>query len=306
MSAVDHASLLRELPSDQPLIMGVLNTTPDSFSDGGEWGTADRAVAQAERMLGHGAHVIDVGGESSRPGAHPVERTEELDRVLPVIERLAGRCVISIDTAKAEVAEAALSKGASIVNDITASLEDVAGSHSAGWIAMHMQGEPRTMQHNPAYDDVVREVAESLDEYRLRGERAGVEHLWVDPGFGFGKTTSHNLALLRDLALLRGADGSEALGSTTPSTTPLLIGVSRKRFLGEIHATADSEQNATTGSELSAQGGESEVLVDANDRIEGSVMAAVWSWANSAHMVRTHDVRVTGLAAAFLHRSNGK
>ena len=118
--------------------MGILNTTPDSFSDGGSWGTVDRAVAHGEQMLADGAHIIDIGGESSRPGAEPVSQAEELERVIPVIERLAGRCVMSIDTAKAEVAEAALEAGALIVNDITASLEAVAGAHRAGWIAMHL------------------------------------------------------------------------------------------------------------------------------------------------------------------------
>ena len=296
---VDHAASLAGLPRDRPLVMGILNTTPDSFSDGGQWGTVDRAVAQAEKMLHDGAHVIDVGGESSRPGADPVERTEELARVLPVIERLAGRCIMSIDTAKAEVAAAALAKGASIVNDITASLEQVAGSRGAGWIAMHMHGEPRTMQHNPNYDDVVSEVGSSLEEYRQRAERAGVEHLWVDPGFGFGKTTSHNLELLRGLSQL-----SPSLRAN--ASVPLLFGLSRKRFIGEIHSTTDSERNTTRSSDTNAEGGGSGHLVDASDRIAGSVMAAVWSWANSANMVRTHDVKVTALAATLLRGSDGK
>ena len=278
MSAIDHQQQLESLPTGQPIVMGILNTTPDSFSDGGSWGTVDRAVAHAERMLEHGAHVIDVGGESSRPGAHPVERVEELNRVLPVIERLAGRCVLSIDTAKAEVAEAALEAGASIVNDITASLEDVAGSHGAGWIAMHMQGQPRTMQESPTYDDVVAEISEAMTDYVERGKRAGVTSVWVDPGYGFGKTTDHNLSLLRRV---------EAFSQIAP----VVIGVSRKRFIGEVHA-------------LSVVG--SSDIVAADDRIEGSVLAAVWSWANSANMVRTHDVRVTAVAAEFLGRWNGK
>ena len=252
--------------------MGILNTTPDSFSDGGSWGTVDRAVAHGEQMLADGAHIIDIGGESSRPGAEPVSQAEELERVIPVIERLAGRCVMSIDTAKAEVAEAALEAGASIVNDITASLEAVAGAHSAGWIAMHMQGEPQTMQENPTYEDVVSEVAEAMTGYLTRGMNAGVEAVWVDPGFGFGKTTDHNLELLRNVQLLA-------------EVAPLVIGVSRKRFIGDIHAHSVVESTR---------------IVAAEDRIEGSVLAAVWSWANSAHMVRTHDVRVTALAAQML------
>lgn len=252
--------------------MGILNTTPDSFSDGGSWGTVDRAVAHGEQMLADGAHIIDIGGESSRPGAEPVSQAEELERVIPVIERLAGRCVMSIDTAKAEVAEAALEAGASIVNDITASLEAVAGAHRAGWIAMHMQGEPQTMQENPTYEDVVSEVAEAMTGYLTRGMNAGVEAVWVDPGFGFGKTTDHNLELLRNVQLLA-------------EVAPLVIGVSRKRFIGDIHAHSVVESTR---------------IVAAEDRIEGSVLAAVWSWANSAHMVRTHDVRVTALAAQML------
>lgn len=253
--------------------MGVLNTTPDSFSDGGRWGTIDRAVAHAELMLADGAHIIDVGGESSRPGAHPVERTEELRRVVPVIERLAGRCVMSIDTTKADVADAALSAGAHLINDISASLENVAGAHAAGWLAMHMQGEPRSMQDNPTYDDVVAEVRSSLADFSRRGEAAGVARLWIDPGYGFGKTTNHNLNLLRDLEML------------TTVGQDIAIGVSRKRFIGQIHALSDGVEH-----------------IGADDRLEGSVMAAVWSWRCGAHIVRAHDVRATAIAARMFSR----
>jgi dihydropteroate synthase len=251
--------------------MGILNTTPDSFSDGGSWGTIDRAVRHAEQMLADGAHIIDIGGESSRPGAHPVERTEELRRVLPVIGHLAGRCIMSIDTTKVEVADAALEAGAHVVNDITASLEEVAGAHGAGWLAMHMQGEPRSMQDNPTYEDVVSEVREYLLDYTRRGEMAGVARMWVDPGFGFGKTTNHNLKLLRDMKML------------TTVGQDIAIGVSRKRFIGQIHALSDGIDS-----------------VDADDRLEGSVLAAVWSWREGAHIVRTHDVRATAAAAQLL------
>lgn len=275
MSSTDPATQLRSLPTDRPIVMGVLNTTPDSFSDGGSWGTVDRAVAHAEQMLADGADVIDVGGESSRPGAHRVESAEEADRVLPVISRLAGRCVMSIDTTKPDIAEAALAAGASIVNDISASLEEVAGSRDAGWIAMHMQGEPRTMQVDPTYKDVVSEVAAAFDEYRQRAERSSVGRFWVDPGIGFGKTTDHNLSLMRELASLS-------------EMAPLVLGVSRKRFIGEIHSLSD--ENAPTKP------------VPPSDRIEGSVLSAVWGWARSANMVRTHDVRVTVLAARMLMR----
>ena len=141
----DPRRLLDGLDPDGPLIMGVLNATPDSFSDGGRWGTVDRAVMHAEQMLRDGADIVDIGGESSQPGAEPVSLDEELNRTIPVIKALAGRCVLSIDTVKPEVAEAAIAAGAHIVNDITASLEAVAAAGNAGWVAMHMQGEPQTL-----------------------------------------------------------------------------------------------------------------------------------------------------------------
>lgn len=269
----DHTAGLAALNRTGPLIMGVLNTTPDSFSDGGSWGTVDRAVAHAEQMLADGAHIIDVGGESSRPGAHPVTTSDELDRVLPVIERLAGRCIMSIDTTKPEVADAALHAGAHVVNDISATLEDVAGEHHAGWVAMHMQGNPQNMQEKPSYEDVVNDITESLHDYVARGKRAGVAQIWIDPGIGFGKTTNHNLNLLRDLKKMTSV-GAE-----------LLIGVSRKKFVGQIHALSDQRPTGET--------------VGADDRLEGSVFTAVWSWWNGAHIVRVHDVRAT-VAAAHL------
>ena len=272
--SVDHARQLQTLPSGQPIVMGILNTTPDSFSDGGRWATVDRAVARAEQMLEHGAHIIDVGGESSRPGADPVDRDVELGRVLPVIERLAGRCVLSIDTQKPEVAEAALLAGASIVNDISASLEEVAGQNRAGWIAMHKKGDPKTMQLDTHYDDVVAEVSAAFDDYVRRGERAGVEALWVDPGFGFGKSIEHNLALLNAV-------------EEFAVKAPLMVGISRKRTIGELHMWSDKKVITPSVSE--------------DDRIEGSVMAAVWSWARGARIVRTHDVRITALAGQILH-----
>ncbi len=262
-------------------IMGILNTTPDSFSDGGRWGTVDRAVAQAERMLTDGADIIDIGGESSRPGADPVDEQEERRRVLPVIQRLAGRCVMSIDTAKPQVAEAALEAGASIVNDITASLEAVAGHFGAGWVAMHMQGEPRRMQHDPRYDDVVAEVRAFLDDAADRGERAGVGQLWLDPGIGFGKTTIHNLDLLRHLPALI------ELG------TPVLVGVSRKRLTGLLHAAADS------GEALDFSSLDDYDPVSPDDRLEASIWLAGWSWACGARIVRVHDVGPTAAARDY-------
>jgi len=271
----DHTAGLRALDHPGPLVMGVLNTTPDSFSDGGRWESVERAVAHAERMLAEGAHIIDVGGESSRPGARSVSIGEELDRTLPVIKRLAGRCVISIDTAKPEVADAALAAGAHVVNDISASLEDVAGAHGAGWIAMHMQGEPATMQDNPSYEDVLAEVAADFDGYVARAERAGVRRVWLDPGIGFGKTTEHNLVLLRDLQKLA------TVGAR------LVVGVSRKRFIGQIHALSDGLPERER--------------VGTDDRREGSVFSAVWSWRAGAHIVRVHDVRASVIATQHMN-----
>lgn len=273
-AAFDHRGGLDALAHPGPLVMGILNTTPDSFSDGGRWGTVERAVAHAEQMLLDGAHIIDVGGESSRPGAEAISQDEEMRRVLPVIERLAGRCVMSIDTAKPDVADAALHAGAHVVNDITASLEDVAGAHGAGWIAMHMQGKPRTMQTDPTYTNVVEEISLSLAEYTARGKAAGVARMWLDPGIGFGKTENHNLNLLRDL---------EKLANVGPE---LVLGVSRKRIIGQIHALSD---RIAPGKPVGVE-----------DRLEGSVLAAVWSWRLGAHIVRVHDVRASAAAARLL------
>lgn len=274
----DHGGGLQALERPGPLVMGILNTTPDSFSDGGQWGSVDRAVAHAEQMLADGAHIIDIGGESSRPGAEPVSQDEELRRVIPVIEQLAGRCVMSIDTAKADVADAALSAGAHIVNDITASLCEVAGAHRAGWIAMHMSGTPQTMQENPVYDDVVDDVIASLTDYSERGSAAGVTKLWVDPGIGFGKSTNHNLNLLREVKRL------------TRVGPELVIGVSRKRFVGQLHAISDRIEGRET--------------TPVDDRLEGSVLAAVWSWCKGARTVRTHDVRSATIAARMIQQTS--
>ena len=252
--------------------MGILNTTPDSFSDGGRWEGVDRAVAHAERMLAEGADIIDVGGESSRPGAKSVDADEEIRRTVPVIEQLAGRCVISIDTTKPDVAEAAVAAGAHIINDVSASLHEVAASTKAGWVAMHMQGVPATMQDDPLYDDVVAQVADHLDAAAKRGEEAGVEHLWVDPCIGFGKLTSHNVQLLRNLSKFATVERR------------LLIGVSRKRIIAELHAMSDE--------------GDEQIAI--TDRREASVFAAVWAWLHGAHIVRVHDVRASSLAAQHI------
>lgn len=262
--------------------MGVLNVTPDSFSDGGLYDTFDQAAAHGLAMAADGADVIDVGGESSRPGAEPVSTAVELERVVPVIAALAAapeltsRGVrISVDTTKPVVATAAVAAGATLINDISASLYEVAAATGAGWVAMHMQGEPRTMQDDPHYDDLVDEVtAFVLERVRLAHE-AGVEEVWIDPGIGFGKTTDHNLSLLRHLGdLVDAADAADATG--------VVVGTSRKRFLGLL--AADS-----TG----PPGPETTIPAPVEDRLPGSIATAATALVAGTRMVRVHDVAAT-------------
>lgn len=212
------------------LIMGVLNVTSDSFSDGGQFFNVESAVSQARQLAEEGATIIDIGGESTRPGAEPVPEAEELRRVLPVIERLAGdaRYVLSIDTMKPAVARAAIKAGAEIINDVSglrdAAMRDVVCDTGAGAIAMHMQGTPRDMQRAPHYEDVVAEIANFFRQTFSACLACGIDpmRLAFDPGIGFGKTVEHNLALLRNLDAMR-------VGGR-----PLVLGVSRKSFLGRI------------------------------------------------------------------------
>ena len=240
------------------LVMGILNTTPDSFSDGGRFLDAEAAVAHGMRLVAEGADVVDVGGESTRPGAPPVDAAEELRRVVPVVEALAPHVRVSIDTRKAAVAEAAIAAGATLVNDVGASLHAVAASAGVGWVAMHMQGEPTTMQDAPRYHDVVGEVRAFLLARADEARAAGVTEVWVDPGIGFGKTEGHNVELLArlDELVVEGAS--------------LLVGTSRKRFLGSLTGGAG-----------------------ADDRAEASVATALWALSQGATMVRVHDVAAT-------------
>ncbi len=201
-------------------MMGILNVTPDSFSDGGEWFERERAIMRAHEMIEEGADVIDVGGESTRPRAEPVPAAEELRRVIPVIEALAGSVRISIDTTKEEVAEAAVDAGASLINDVSATLWPVAARYGVGWVAMHRQGTPATMQVDPHYDDVVAEVSAMLVDRAHRASQAGLSEVWIDPGIGFGKTVEHNLRLLH------------SLGDLVATGYPVMVGTSRKSFLG--------------------------------------------------------------------------
>ncbi|HVA42774.1 MAG TPA: dihydropteroate synthase [Acidimicrobiales bacterium] len=256
----------------KPLVMGVLNVTPDSFSDGGEYLRTEDAVARGLAMVAEGADIIDVGGESSRPGAQPVSAAEEMDRVLPVVAALAPHVRVSIDTVKPEVARAAVAAGASLVNDISASdeLAWVAGSAGVGWVAMHMQGTPPTMQAEPRYTDVVAEVTAFLAERVEVGRRAGVSEVWADPGIGFGKTFAHNLTLLGSLRAMAGAVAA-----------PLLVGTSRKSFLWTIGAGPEGR-------------------LDVRDSLEPSLATAVWAMDQGVAMVRVHDVAPTVAAARLI------
>jgi dihydropteroate synthase len=247
----------------RPSVMGVINVTPDSFSDGGVHLDADVAESAARRMLGEGAAIVDVGGESTRPGSEGVDLEEELRRVVPVLERLQG-LPVSIDTAKAEVARRALELGAELVNDVTAlrgdaRMAEVVAASGAYVCLMHMQGEPRTMQANPTYDDVVAAVAAFLEERLRFAVDAGVDEelICLDPGIGFGKTVEQNFELVRRLPELA------ALGR------PLLVGFSRKSSLGRILG----DRNATTGP------------------LSASVAAAVTAYERGATILRVHDVR---------------
>jgi dihydropteroate synthase len=245
--------------------MGIVNVTPDSFSDGGRYLDHAAAVAHGRQLIDEGADVLDIGGESTRPGAEAVDVDTELARVIPVIEALAPLGVrLSVDTTKPAVARAAVRAGATLINDVSSSLERVAADLAVGWIAMHRRGDPKTMQQHAHYDDVVRDVCRELAEAAGRGRQAGVGEIWLDPGIGFGKTSRHNLALLAHL------DAVVALGY------PVCVGVSRKRFLGELLAASDRVAR-----------------VEGDDRREGSLTAATTAIVAGARMVRVHDVRMT-------------
>lgn len=249
----------------RPLVMGIVNVTPDSFSDGGQPATAQAAIAHGLRLVEEGADILDIGGESTRPNAEPVPLQEELRRVLPVIEGLAGKVgvPISIDTYKPEVMRAAIAVGASMVNDVRALQEpdslNVVAASDAGICLMHMLDTPQTMQNDPQYTDVVGEVREFLRQRALACEAAGIDRdrILLDPGFGFGKRSRHNIALLREL------------GQICAIGYPVLAGLSRKSVLGQI-----------TGKEV-------------EDRLPSSIAAALVAVMKGAAIVRVHDVKAT-------------
>ncbi len=259
-------------------VMGILNVTPDSFSDGGAHCDVDDAVAAGVRMAADGAAIIDVGGESTRPGSDAVALDVEFARVVPVVAALAGRGLcVSVDTRHAAVAEGALAAGAAIVNDVSGfrdpDMVRLAARTDAGLVVMHMLGEPKTMQTEPVYDDVVAEVSAYLAGQAAALRAAGVEaeRIVLDPGIGFGKTTAHNLELLRSLDVLT------ALGY------PVLVGASRKRFIGEI-----------TG------------VTEPRDRMAGSVAVALDAVLRGARVVRVHDVAETVQALALQEAIEGE
>jgi dihydropteroate synthase len=254
--------------------MGILNVTPDSFWDGGEFLDHERAIMRGHQMIEEGADIVDVGGESTRPGAESVPVGEELARVIPVIESLSDRVRVSIDTTKEEVAEAAVGVGASLINDVSASLWPVAARHGVGWVAMHRKGTPDTMQVDPRYDDVVSEVSALLVERAGRARQAGVTEVWIDPGIGFGKSVDHNVRLLASLSDL------------VDTGYPVLVGTSRKSFLG---ALARSDRGAP---------------IAIGDRLPGSLATATWAMSQGARMVRVHDVSATVQAAVLVGVAN--
>lgn len=256
----------RALDLSLPKVMGVLNRTPDSFSDGGAFIDFDSALRHAEQMAREGAAIIDIGGESTRPGAQAVSVEQELERVIPLIERLAPEIdiPISVDTSKPEVMRAAVAVGAGMINDIYALRQPVALEAACDcdvpMVLMHMQGEPRTMQKSPHYDNVVAEVKQFLEERVRVCEAAGIPHtnILIDPGFGFGKTLEHNLELLRRLREL------------TTLGLPVVVGLSRKSSIGTLLGGLPADQ-----------------------RLHGSVAAAVVAVMNGANIVRAHDVKPT-------------
>ncbi len=260
----------RTLDLSYPNVMGVLNVTPDSFSDGGRFNALDEGLKQAERMLAEGAHIIDVGGESTRPGATPVSTQEELDRVIPMVEAISSRLdvCISVDTSSPEVISGAANAGAHMLNDVRALQREgalqAAASTDLPVCLMHMQGQPDTMQNNPNYHQVLDDVYVFLAQRIQACSQAGIDlsRMLVDPGFGFGKSLDHNLTLLAKLEKLK------------TLRVPVLVGLSRKSMIGAI---------------LKSDAGDRPV----DDRLFGSVSAAVIAAMNGAHIVRVHDVKET-------------
>lgn len=277
---LSHIHRLQQLVRTRTVVMGILNVTPDSFYDGGRYAQPEAAVRRALQMVEEGADILDIGGESTRPGSQPVSEEEELCRVLPVIEAIRERTDVplSIDTTKSRVAERALQAGACMVNDISGlgfdpRMAEVVAQHGALCCIMHIQGTPQTMQRNPHYEDVVRDISRYFEQRLALAERAGIprEHIWLDPGIGFGKTVEHNLDILRRLREL------------TMLGLPLLVGTSRKSFIGKVLGDLPPEE-----------------------RLEGTAATVAIAIINGANAVRVHDVkemvRVARMTDAVLQR----
>jgi dihydropteroate synthase len=243
--------------------MGIVNVTPDSFFPASRTLVADEAIARGRAHFSLGADIVDVGGESTRPRAEPVDEDEELRRVIPVVRALAPYGPVSIDTQKESVARAAVAAGASVLNDVSASLARVAGELGVGYIAMHRQGDASTMQDNPTYADVVAEISDFLARVADEARRAGVAQLWLDPGIGFGKTVEHNVALL--------AHCDHFVKLAANYDAGVVIGTSRKSFLGRMGRDTSS----------------------VDDRLEASLATEAWAMVQGVSMVRVHDVRET-------------
>ncbi|MGC8481325.1 MAG: dihydropteroate synthase [Acidimicrobiales bacterium] len=244
-------------------LMGIVNVTPDSFSDGGEFFDRDRAIEHGRALFDAGAEIVDVGGESTRPYAIPVDEEEERDRVVDVVGELARFGRVSVDTRRRSVAVAAVSAGATLINDVSASLGRTAAELGVGWVAMHMRGEPSTMQRTPTYHDVVGEVVAFLQSKVALAEHLGIDELYLDPGIGFGKTAAHNLAILHSI------DRIVDIGP------PVVLGISRKNFLGRL-SRVDRDSPAPP-----------------KDRLEGSLAAAAWCAKSAVAVLRVHDVAET-------------
>ena len=263
----------RTLDLSAPVVMGILNVTPDSFSDGGRFTERDAALRQAERMLADGAAIIDVGGESTRPGAAPVSEQQELDRVVPVVEALTSEldALVSVDTSTAAVIRGAAAAGAGMINDVRAlrrsGAQDAAAASGLPVCLMHMQGEPGNMQDDPRYQDVTAEVVDFLRQRIAACGQVGIprERLLVDPGFGFAKTVAHNLTLMYEMAALQ------------ELALPILIGISRKSLFGKLLGR------------------------DVNERLPASLAAAVMCVERGAMIVRAHDVKETVDVVRFAH-----
>lgn len=258
-------------------VMGIINVTPDSFFPGSRVLGVAEALAFGEQMIADGAVVLDVGGESTRPGADPVDIDTELERVIPTIEGLlapaeAAGVRISIDTRNAHTARVAVAAGAHIINDISAQLAPVAAETGAAWIAMHMQGVPLNMQDAPTYDDVVGEVLQHLVDVATQAEAMGVREVLIDPGIGFGKNDDHNMALIA------------ALDRFVATRWPVVLGVSRKGFIGRTHSRSDAGADADP---------EELAFVGAADRLEGSLALATWGATAGVSLIRVHDVLPT-------------